>query len=90
LSPDEELDFHVVAEVTQRVRRNGRWHYGGSTVVIDEEGRIRFVIGKGVRTQERLQKTDAFLAAAAPEYRAAFEHDEWDAGTIIRRFHARE
>lgn len=90
LSPDEELDFHVVAEVTQRVRRNGRWHYGGSTVVIDEEGRIRFVIGKGVRTQERLQKTDVFLAAAAPEYRAAFEHDEWDAGTIIRRFHARE
>ena len=33
LSPDDELDFHIVAEVTQRVRRNKRWFFGGSTSI---------------------------------------------------------
>jgi hypothetical protein len=89
LSPDEELDFHVVAEISQRVRRRGRWFYGGSTVVIDEEGRIRFVIGKGIRTQSRRQATDRFLARAPHEYRAAFESDDWNTGSILRQFHAR-
>ncbi|HUF47957.1 MAG TPA: hypothetical protein VMM93_09075 [Vicinamibacterales bacterium] len=89
LSPDNELDFHVVAEVTQRVRRNRRWFPGGSTVVIDECGRIRYVIGKGVGNQARRQATDRFLAAAPPEYRQAFEADTWDTGRLVRRFHAR-
>jgi hypothetical protein len=89
LTPDEELNFHVVAEVTQRVRRNKRWFFGGSTVVIDECGIIRFVIGKGIRNRERRKDTDDFLRAAPREYRAAFEQDKWDSGTLMRRFHAR-
>jgi hypothetical protein len=89
LSPDDELDFHVVAEVTQRVRRNGRWFLGGSTVVVDEVGRIRFVVGKGIRNQARREDFDAFLRSAPPEYRTAFEQDEWDSGSLVRRFHAR-
>lgn len=91
LSPDDELDFHIVAEVTQRVRNVGskRWYYGGSTIVIDEAGHIRYVIGKGVRNRERRAKTDRFLARAPREYQMAFEQDHWDRGALMRRFHAR-
>jgi hypothetical protein len=89
LSPDDELNFHVVAEVTQRVRRNKRWFFGGSTVVIDEAGRIRYVIGKGIRNQGRRDATDRFLARAPHEYRAAFEREQADRGALLRRFHAR-
>ena len=89
LSPDDVLDFHVVAEVTQRVRRHNRWFFGGSTVVLDEVGRIRFVIGKGIRNQSRRKQFDAFLKAAPAEYRTAFERDEWNSGALVKRFHAR-
>ena len=89
LSPDDELNFHIVAEVTQRVRRNRRWFYGGSTIVIDEDGRIRYVIGKGIRNRARRDATDHFLARAPREYRAAFESEQWNRGALMRRFHAR-
>ena len=89
LSPDDELDFHIVAEVTQRVRRNKRWFFGGSTIVIDESGQIRYVIGKSIRNRNRRAATDRFLARAPREYRAAFESDRWDCGALVRRFHAR-
>jgi hypothetical protein len=89
LSPDDELDFHIVAEVTQRVRRNRRWFFGGSTIVIDEAGHVRYVVGKGIRNRARREATDRFLARAPREYRAAFETDEWDRGSLVRRFHAR-
>jgi hypothetical protein len=91
LSPDDELDFHIVGEVTQRVRKLGsrRWYYGGSTIIVDEEGRIRYVIGKGLRNRTRRAETDRFLAQAPREYRAAFESDDWDRGALMRRFHAR-
>ena len=89
LSPDDELDFHVVAEVTQRVRRNKRWFYGGSTVIINESGQIRYVIGKGIGNRTRRADTDHFLSRAPHEYRAAFESDQWNRGALIRRFHAR-
>lgn len=89
LSPDDDLDFHIVAEVTQRVRRNGRWFLGGSTAVIDEAGRVRYVIGKGIGNRARRKATDAFLARAPREYRAAFAADDVDRGSLMRRFHAR-
>lgn len=89
LTPDAELDFHIVAEVTQRVRRNRRWFYGGSTIVLDEIGRVRFVIRKGVGKTERQRETDSYLAEAPPEYRAAFTADTLNCGSLIRQFHAR-
>jgi hypothetical protein len=89
LSPDDELDFHMVAELTQRVHRNKRWFFGGSAIIIDETGRIRYVIGKGISNRTRRKATDRFLASAPVEYRAAFENDEWNRSALIRRFHAR-
>src|SRR5690606_4116731 len=87
LTPDEELDFHIVAEITQRAVRKGRAYYGGSTVILDEEGTIRFVIGKGVANAKRRTAADTFLSGAPAAYRAAFE-GKADASALLRRFHA--
>jgi hypothetical protein len=89
LTPDDDLDFHTVAEVTQRVKKGSRWYWGGSTVVIDADGSVRFVIGKGVARLERHHETDLFLARAPREYQQAFEQAEWSPGAVIRRFHSR-
>ena len=89
LTPDDDLDFHIVAEVTQRVKKGQRWYLGGSTVVIDADGKVRFVIGKGVGNWGRHKDTDAFLERSPVEYRRAFEVDEWSPAAVIRRFHAR-
>jgi hypothetical protein len=89
LTPDDDLDFHVVAEITQRFVRKGRSFYGGSTIVLDEDGQIRFVIGKGVRNERRRKATESFLAGAPAEFRAAFDGDRTGHGALIRRFHAR-
>ena len=89
LTPDDELDFHIVAEVTQRVRRGSRWYLGGSTIVLDAEAQLRYVIGKGVANWARHGQTDTFLARSPAEYKAAFEGGAWSAGSVIRRFHAR-
>lgn len=87
LTPDEELDFHIVAEITQRAVRKGRAYYGGSTVILDEEGVIRFAIGKGVANAKRRAAADTFLSGAPAAYRAAFEGKP-DASALLRRFHA--
>ena len=89
LTPDEDLDFHVVAEVTQRVKKGKRWYWGGSTVVVDADGSVRFVIGKGVGNWQRHRATDTFLARASREYRQAFKEEDWSPGAVIRRFHSR-
>ena len=89
LTPDDELDFHIVAEVTQRVQKGNRSYMGGSTVVLDAEARVRYLVVRNVANWDRHRRTDTFLARSPAEYRAAFEADEWSPGAVIRRFHAR-
>jgi hypothetical protein len=90
LTPDDDLDFHMVAEIAQRFVRKGRTYYGGSTVVLDEDGEIRFVIGKGIQNEKRRKATHAFLASESAEFRAAFDDKRpGQKGALIRRFHAR-
>jgi hypothetical protein len=89
LTPDDDLDFHIVAEVTQRVKKERRWYMGGSTIVLDADGLVRFVIGKGVAKWDRHRASDRFLERSPVEYRRAFEQDEWSPGAVIRQFHAR-
>lgn len=49
VGPDGAVNFDLVAEVIQRRRsRNGRWAYGGSTVILDGAGFIRYVITKSL------------------------------------------
>lgn len=86
LTPDDELDFHIVAEVTQRVTKNRRSYWGGSTVILDSDGAVRFVVGKGVGDTKRHGQTDRSLANAPREYKQAFEREEWSPGGVVRRF----
>jgi hypothetical protein len=66
--PDGQVLFDLVAEVVQRqtVRRNGRAFdfYGGSTIIIDPFGQIRYVISKSLRHPERMRSQVAFLSDA--------------------------
>ena len=89
LSPDQDLGFHVVAEVSQRRRtKAGHWFHGGSTVIIDEEGVPRYVIGKGVTSKGREAEMGKFLQTARAEYRRAARGDRGARRELIRHLHA--
>ena len=64
--PDGQVLFDLVAEVVQRqtIRRDGRLFdfYGGSTIIIDPFGQIRYVISKSLRHPKRLESQANFLA----------------------------
>jgi len=66
IGPDGQLLYDVVAEIIQRRRVQGGNHpafdfYGGATVILDPQGRIRYVIRKRITHQERLEKQRDFL-----------------------------
>jgi hypothetical protein len=82
IGPDGQVQFDLVAEVTQlRQVSHGAGpsfdFYGGSTVIIDPTGRIRYVIGKGVLNEERLERQRAYVSGAG----RAFWTEE--RGTIV-------
>jgi len=87
LTPDRELDFHVVAEITQRRTSGRRVFYGGSTVVLDETGKVRFVIGKGVMSQRREERTVDFLRTASDASRRAAVGDRGSRRELLREWH---
>jgi hypothetical protein len=91
LTPDSELDFHIVAEITQRRRKEprGSWFYGGSTVVIDEDGQIRYVIGKGVMNRDREKETELFLRRVPRAYQRAFTDAAGSKRAILKQLHRR-
>lgn len=67
IGPSGQVVFDLVAEVTQR--RSARVQgsedtcnfYGGSTVIIDPRGAVRYVIAKRVTNNQRLQQQIDFL-----------------------------
>lgn len=67
VGPDGQVIFDLIAEVTQRrmVRREDGSEefdfYGGATVIIDPNGKIRYVISKNVMQPERLNRQRDFL-----------------------------
>jgi hypothetical protein len=69
IGPDGQVQFDLVAEVTQlREVSHGVGpsfdFYGGSTIIIDPTGRIRYVIGKGVLNEERVERQRAYVSGA--------------------------
>jgi hypothetical protein len=67
VGPESQIVFDLIAEVTQRrtIRsgdnRRGFDFYGGSTIVINPEGKIRYVISKNIAHPERVDRQREFL-----------------------------
>lgn len=65
IGPDGQIVFDLIAEITQRriVHRNGVEFefYGGSTIIIDPHGTIRYVISKRVTNEQRLENQQQFM-----------------------------
>jgi hypothetical protein len=67
IGPSGQVVFDIVAEVTQRRRARIQGSedtcnfYGGSTIIIDPKGAIRYVIAKRVTNNLRLQQQIDFL-----------------------------
>jgi hypothetical protein len=67
IGPSGQVIFDIIAEVTQRrsARVQGSEEtcnfYGGSTIIIDPKGAIRYVIAKRVTNNQRLQQQIDFL-----------------------------
>ncbi|HYO82026.1 MAG TPA: hypothetical protein VES20_11525 [Bryobacteraceae bacterium] len=53
IGPYESVVFDLVAEVTQVRVHDGIRVYGGSTIIIDPEGRVRYSIAKNVLSRRR-------------------------------------
>jgi hypothetical protein len=72
VGPNSEILFDLVAEVTQRVVRRHKSQkvelYGGSTILIDPWGQVRYVIRKRVLNEERDNEALAFITRAANTY----------------------
>ncbi|HEX5831376.1 MAG TPA: hypothetical protein VFY16_10380 [Gemmatimonadaceae bacterium] len=74
VGPDGQVVFDLVAEVTQRrhVARTadlpGFALYGGATVILDPEGRIRYLIGRANLSDERVEQQRAYLRGAGQRF----------------------
>src|SRR5690606_6437589 len=68
IGPKHQVTLDLVAEVTQRidVQRDGvRFPFhGGSTIILDAEGRIRFVIRKRVDNEKRQNEQKQYIDSA--------------------------
>ncbi len=89
VSPDDSVRFGLVAELVQRRRVAEGWFYGGSTLVIDSDGTLRYVVYKHIDSERRLKTQRAWLATREPHVRAAAWAEESAASTaLLRRIHA--
>jgi hypothetical protein len=72
IGPDGQVLFDLVAEITQvrRVRhdRSTFEFVGGATVIIGPDGAIRYVVGKSVLSEERLEAQRQFISANHGSY----------------------
>lgn len=80
VGPDSQVGFDIVIEVVQArhttiAGRRVRIH-GGATVVLDPLGNVRFVVRKRVDSDERMQRTMAFLESGDPKYLDSVAEDK--------------
>lgn len=74
VGPDGQIVFDLVAEVTQaRLIHNGNSgpsfvFYGGSTVIINPQGEIRYTITKRVTNEQQRRSQEAFMLGAGRPY----------------------
>jgi hypothetical protein len=87
IGPDGNLNRDYVAEIVQRRRSRGRWVYGGSTVILDVDGVIRYIIVKHIKSRRREADLHNYLARSARAYRAMFDDDERFLTLRLRQLH---
>jgi hypothetical protein len=66
VGPDGQLSFDLVAEVVQcrKVERPGKRpfeFFGGVTLILGSEGQIRYVIGKSIENETRLDRQQDYV-----------------------------
>jgi hypothetical protein len=76
VGPDSTVNFDLVAEVLQRRKSaRGRWMHGGSTVILDGMGYIRYLVVKNVASKDREKRMDKYLQEK-PSYAAQFSDSQ--------------
>lgn len=81
VGPNGEVGFDLIAEVTQRAVRvlPGRERpsevFGGSTLVLDAVGNVRYVVRKGLFSDRREQEMSEFIAGKGAAYWTEGEGD---------------
>ena len=100
VGPDGQLAFDLVAEVIQRRTVPGGGGYpefkfrGGSTIVFNSKGEVRYVVAKNIKSKDRLQRQRDYAAVAGAEVYAlgSCRHEQKDSqappvrGAIARRW----
>jgi hypothetical protein len=94
IGPSGQVVFDIVAEVTQRrmARVQGETQpcnfYGGSTIIIDPRGKIRYVIAKRVSNNPRLQNQIEFLnSSQGLDFKESFYGQESTKPNFFRMLH---
>lgn len=90
IGPDGDINFDLVAEVSQRRKTtSGRWMHGGSTIVLDAGGRVRYAVCKHVRSASREARLAEYLDGASPLQQRCFTDDPPSARERLRALHRR-
>lgn len=88
VAPDQSVRIDLVAEVVQKREVREGFFFGGATLVIDAQGRIRFAIVKDLDSKRRLAAQRAWLSTQPPEIRdAAWAERSGLAAALQRRMH---
>ena len=89
VGPERAPHFDLVAEVTTRRRmRGGYWIYGGSTIIIDSSGRVRYAVCKYVGSKRRTRAFAAYLEQAPAPYREYFRETPPSPARLLRLLHS--
>lgn len=88
ISPDGGVSFDLVAEVVQKRRVREGWFFGGATLVIGADGRVRYSVLKNINSERRLRAQRAWLATQdAWTVEAAWADSSGVAAALQQRLH---
>ena len=91
IAPERSPRFDLVAEVTTRRRlRGGYWMYGGSTIIVDSSGQVRYAVCKYVGSVRRARAFAAFIRRAPAAYRAYFRETPPSTARLLRLLHSND
>lgn len=88
VAPDRSVKIDLVAEVVQKQKVREGWYFGGSTLVINSRGQVRFAIVKDLKSPGRLKEQRTWLSTQPTEIQeAAWAEHSKVAARLQRRMH---